>query len=104
VRLAAAVGSGVVTKDGKQALLIFVGLKRELDATELDEFVKGVIGDGTNLQQGEVAGHPGWAYTTADGQQAFTTVRGTTAVLALADDQDHLAGVIAGLFQSNPQL
>lgn len=104
VELVAAVGTSTVTQADQKALLIFLGLKRTLSATENDDFIKGVVGDGTGVEKGTVANQVGWTFVDADGRQNFTTVRNDTAILASADSVDHLAGVVNGLFAANPTL
>lgn len=102
--LVAAVGTTTVTDGTDNALLIFLGLNRELDETETQQFVDGVTAGGTGLEQGEVAGQTGWAYVSADGTQGFVTVRKDTVVIGQSDSTDHLAAVIQGLFTANPDL
>lgn len=104
VDLASTVGTSQVTEGDQQAILIFLGLKRELAASEVDQFVKGVAAGATDVEQLTVAGKDGWAWTDGDGRTVFVTVRGDTAVLGMSDSTDHLSGVVAGLFESNPQL
>ncbi len=104
VELVNAVGTSVVTNDTDRALLIFLRLNRPLVGQELQEFVSGVIGNGTEVEQGEVAGTRGWSYVDSSGSKAFVTVRNDTAILSLTDSTDVLATVIAGLFQANPTL
>ena len=102
--LVAAVGTTTVSDGTDTALLIFLGLNRELDATETQQFVDGVTAGGTNLEQGEVAGQTGWAYVSADGTQGFITIRQDTVVIGQSDSVDHLSAVIQGLFVANPDL
>jgi hypothetical protein len=98
------VGTSQVTQSDQQAILIFLGLKRELAPTEVDQFVKGVAAGATDVEQVTVAGAAGWAWTDGSGKTVFVTVRGDTAVLGMSDSTDHLSGVVAGLFEANPQL
>ena len=104
VSLVDAVGTSVVTNKTDRALLIFLRLKRPLVGKELQDFVGGVVGNGTDVEQGKVAGTRGWSYVDSSGSRAFVTVRNNTAILSLADSTDVLASVVSGLFNANPDL
>ena len=102
--LVAAVGTTTVNSSDGTSLLIFLGLKRELSADESQKLVDGITAGGSDLQQGDVAGQPGWAYVSADGTQGFVTVRSDTVIIGQSDSVDHLSAVIQGLFTANPDL
>ena len=104
VELVNTIGTSVATNDTDKALLMALGLNRVLVGTELMDFVTGVIGTGTDVQQGEVAGTRGWTYVDGSGSKAFVTVRNDTAILCLTDSSDVLAKVVSGLFAANPNL
>ncbi len=104
VALVDAVGTSVVSNKTDRALLIFLRLKRPLVGKELQDFVGGVVGTGTDVEQGKVAGTRGWSYVDSSGSRAFVTVRNNTAILSLADSTDVLSSVVSGLFNANPDL
>ena len=99
-----AIGTTSVVDGSGSSLIIFIGLNRELDKDEVQQFVAGVTSGGSKVEEGGVAGQSGWTFVGADGQQGFVTVRGTTAIMGLSDSKDHLGMVVAGLFEANPQL
>ena len=104
VDLMRAVGVTQVKNTKDQAILILLGTKRPLVGDELKQFISGVVGDGTGVQEIEVAGTKGWAYVDNTGKQAFVTVRNDTAVLAIAETTDVLSTVVTGLFEANPDI
>ena len=60
VELVGAVGTSVMTDGSDKTLLIVLVLKRPLVRQELKDFIAGVIGGGTEVDQGAVAGTRPW--------------------------------------------
>lgn len=100
-----AVGAILVQDDATtdQVLVIFFGLTQEFTGADADAYYESATAGGTDIIDIEVDGRPGKAFIT-NGRSAFTTLSGTTAILAQADTTDALAAAVTALFAANPDL
>lgn len=100
-----AVGAVMTQNDttGDQVLLIFFELKEPLGDADLAEYYDSVTAGGTDIIDVDVAGRSGKAFVSGS-TSSFTTVSGTTGILAQADSTDALQASVTALFEANPQL
>jgi hypothetical protein len=101
----AAVGAILVQDDATsdQVLVIFFGLTQEFTGADADAYYESATAGGTNIIDVDVDGRPGKAFLS-DGRSSFTTLSGTTAILAQADSTDALEAAVTALFAANPDL
>jgi len=90
--------------DQAETRVLFLGLYSAPDDATTKDFLTGVIGDGTDVRSGTVAGYTGVLYTDTDGSPSFATVRGSTGLLATGTTEDSLTAAITALFAANPDL
>jgi hypothetical protein len=100
-----AVGATLVQDDvsGAQSLIIFFELAEAYTGADLDEYYTAATAGGTDIIDVDVDGRSGKAFL-ADGHSSFTTLSGTTAILAQADTTDALQAAVTALYDANPQL
>ena len=100
-----AVGAILVQDDATadQVLVIFFGLTQEFTGADADAFYEAATAGGTDIIDVDVDGRPGKAFLI-DGHSSFTTLSGTTAILAQADSTDALQAAVTALFAANPDL
>lgn len=99
-----AIGTTLVTDDAAASLLILLVLREVPDDDGALEIVEGMTSDAISVEQGEIQGRSGLGYVTADNRQGFVSVRGRAVVIGLSDSTEHLAAVLSGLFEANPEL
>jgi len=100
-----AVGAIMLQDDATtdQVLVIFFGLDQELTGADTDAYYEAATAGGTSIIDVDVDGRPGKAFLI-DGRSSFTTLTGSTAILAQADTTDALEAAVTALFAANPEL
>lgn len=84
-------------------LVIFYGLTQPLTGADADAYFAAATAGGTDIIDVDVDGRPGKAFLS-DGRSSFTTLTGTTAILAQAGTTDVLRAAVTALFTANPDL
>ena len=100
-----AVGAILLQDDAttEQVLVIFFGLTQEFTGADADAYYEAATAGGADIIDVDVDGRAGKAYLIA-GRSAFTTLTGSTAILAQADTTDALEAAVTALFAANPDL
>ncbi|MCY7298153.1 MAG: hypothetical protein LH616_02945, partial [Ilumatobacteraceae bacterium] len=90
-----AVGAIMLQDDATtdQVLVIFFGLNQEFTGADADAYYEAATAGGTSIIDVDVDGRPGKAFLI-DGRSSFTTLTGSTAILAQADTTDALEAAV----------
>ena len=99
-----AVGAITTTDDatGATTLVLFAEFDEPVDSMAADIY-SGITSGATDVADVTSGAHEGKAFVQ-DGMYGFTSVFGTTVVLAMSDNVDAMQTTVDSMFAANPQL